>query len=501
VPGTHSYVANGILVHNSIYRFRGADLSNILDFEQAFPDATVILLEQNYRSTQTILDAANAVIANNESRKPKELWTDQGPGAKIVRFNAEDESDESQWVAHEAARLHDSGDYRWSDIAVFYRTNAQSRVLEDQFMRTGIPYRVIGGMRFYDRKEIKDALAYVKAVVNPDDEVSVKRVLNTPKRGVGDSSIGRLDAFARAQGISFTAAMHRHVEAGVTGRAVRGIEQFCSLLDALTAEVEKGPASLLEKVLEGSGYVAELEAERSIEAEGRLENLQELVGVAREFETVDEFLEQVSLVSDTDQLDGDDDSAAVLMTLHSAKGLEYPVVFLVGMEEGIFPHMRTIGEPEEIEEERRLAYVGITRARERLYLSCAWSRMLFGSTQYNPPSRFLDEIPAHLVTEQGAGRRRRRGSYGEGATWGGGRGGYSSAPATERRPQDPAPVRRGSGADQLGLRTGDGVRHPKFGEGVILDLRGQGDKTEATVRFVDVGEKVLLLAWAPLEKI
>ncbi len=496
----------------SIYRFRGADLSNILDFETAFPDATVILLEQNYRSTQTILDAANAVIAQNVSRKPKDLWTEQGAGTKIVRFNAEDESDESQWVAHEAARLHDAGDYRWGDIAVFYRTNAMSRVMEDQFMRTGIPYRVIGGTRFYDRREIKDALAYVKAVMNPDDEVSVKRVLNTPKRGVGDSSIGRLDAFARGQGISFTAALHRQTEAGVSGRAVRGIEEFCSLLDALALEVSKGPAPLLEKVLEGSGYIAELEAERSIEAEGRIENLQELVGVAREFETVEEFLEQVGLVADTDHLDSDDDSAAVLMTLHAAKGLEYPVVFLVGMEEGLFPHMRTIGEPDEIEEERRLAYVGITRARERLYVSCAWSRMLFGSTQYNPPSRFLEEIPAELIQEQGAGRRRKRGSYGEGSTWGGGGswggsgqrggsgGGFGSA--TERRPQDPAPVSRGSGADQLGLRTGDGVRHPKFGDGVILDLRGAGDKTEATVRFPDIGaEKVLLLAWAPLEKI
>ena len=512
VAETHTYVAGGVLVHNSIYRFRGADLSNILDFETAFPDATVILLEQNYRSTQTILDAANAVIAQNVSRKPKDLWTEQGAGTKIVRFNAEDESDESQWVAHEAARLHDSGDYRWGDIAVFYRTNAMSRVMEDQFMRTGIPYRVIGGTRFYDRREIKDALAYVKAVMNPDDEVSVKRVLNTPKRGVGDSSIGRLDAFARGQGISFTAALHRQTEAGVTGRAVRGIEEFCSLLDALALEVSKGPAPLLEKILEGSGYVAELEAERSIESEGRIENLQELVGVAREFETVEEFLEQVSLVADTDHLDSDDDSAAVLMTLHAAKGLEYPVVFLVGMEEGLFPHMRTIGEPDEIEEERRLAYVGITRARERLYVSCAWSRMLFGSTQYNPPSRFLEEIPAELIEEQGAGRRRKRGSYGEGSTWGGGgswggsggqrSGGAGSGPATERRPQDPAPVSRGSGADQLGLRTGDGVRHPKFGDGVILDMRGAGDKTEATVRFPDIGaEKVLLLAWAPLEKI
>ena len=340
----------------SIYAFRGADMANILQFERTFPDATVIVLAQNYRSTQHILDAANAVISNNVSRKPKELWSDGKRGDKVVRFNADDEGDEAQWLTREITRLHDIGDHRWGDFAIFYRTNAQSRAIEDHFIRTGVPYKVIGGTRFYDRREIKDVMAYVRAVVNPTDEVSVKRVLNVPKRGVGDSSIGRLDAFARSRGVAFSDALRRCTEAGVTGRAVKGIASFTELVDALTDEVEKGPAALIEKVLAASGYLAELEAERSIEAEGRLENLAELIGVARQFETVESFLEQAGLVADTDQID-DDDSTVVLMTLHAAKGLEYPVVFLIGMEEGVFPHMRTMGEPDQLEEERRLARV------------------------------------------------------------------------------------------------------------------------------------------------
>ena len=496
----------------SIYNFRGADISNILEFERVFPDATVIVLDQNYRSTQIILDAANALIANNVSRKPKDLWSEGGRGERIVRFHAADESDEAQWVAGTATQLHDGGEFRWGDIAVFYRTNAQSRVVEEQLMRTGIPYRVVGGTRFYDRREVKDAIAYLKAVVNPSDEVSVKRVLNTPKRGVGDSSVAKVDAFARGHGITFLEALRRSDEAGVSGRAVRGIETFVGLLDSLVPIVERGPAPLLQAVLDQSGYRAELEAERSIESEGRLENLDELIGAARDDETVEEFLEQVSLVADTDDLD-DDDSAVVLMTLHAAKGLEYPVVFLVGMEEGVFPHMRTLTEPDQLEEERRLAYVGITRARQRLFLSSARCRSLHGSTQYNPPSRFLDELPADLVEERGA-RQARRASRGEGATWGSswggggatwsgsrsepsaGSGSGTAAGAGGRAPTGPTP----SGADQLGLRVGDDVRHAKWGEGVVLDIRGQGDKAEATVRFPDVGEKVLLLAWAPLQK-
>jgi DNA helicase-2/ATP-dependent DNA helicase PcrA len=505
---THSYLAGGILVHNSIYAFRGADIRNILEFEDAFPDATVVLLEQNYRSTQTILDAANAVIANNFGRKPKELWTDQGEGARIRRYHADDEADEAQWVAHEIARLHDAGEARWGDVAVFYRTNAQSRVLEDRLMRVGIPYVVIGGTRFYDRREVKDALAYLKAVVNPVDEVSIKRVINVPKRGIGDSTIGKLDAFANSRGIAFIDALRRSDEAGVTGRAVKGIESFLALLDELELLRPQGPAALLEAVLTETGYASELEAEHSVEADGRLENLAELVGVAREAASVDEFLEQVSLVADTDSLaDGDDASSVVLMTLHSAKGLEFPAVFLLGMEDGVFPHLRSIGEPDQLEEERRLAYVGITRAREKLYLTNAWCRTLFGSTQYNPPSRFLDEIPEGLIEVEESGRRgrtgggRRDGSSG----WFGSSGSRRDRIAEGRErivdnamaPKGPTP----HGAESLGLRVGDDVKHNAWGEGVIIHIEGQGDKTEAVVNFPSVGEKRLLLAWAPLEKV
>jgi DNA helicase II / ATP-dependent DNA helicase PcrA len=487
----------------SVYRFRGADMRNILEFEQAFPDATVVVLEQNYRSTQTILDAANAVISNNMGRKPKDLWTEAGRGDAIVRFQGEDEADESQWVAHELARLHEGGDLRWSDMAVFYRTNAQSRVVEESFLRAGIPYRVVGGTRFYDRKEIKDALAYLRAVVNPTDEVSLKRVLNVPKRGVGDQTVGRLDAYARTHGVAFVDALRRWDDAGASPRSARGIEAFLDLVDQLSTELDDGPAALLERILERSGYDAELEASGTIEDEGRRENLAELIGVAREFETVDEFLEQVSLVADTDQLpDSDDpgDTGVVLMTLHAAKGLEFPVVFMVGMEEGVFPHMRSLTEPAELEEERRLCYVGITRARERLHLSHAWCRSLHGSTQYNPPSRFLDEVPADLLEDSPASRSgRSRGSER--------RGGWEStswAPrgrerAVERatRPAPPQP----SGADRLGIRVGDDVRHSAWGEGVVLLVEGAGDKAEAVVRFPSVGEKRLLLSWAPLEKL
>jgi len=492
----------------SIYAFRGADLTNILEFERAFPDATVVVLAQNYRSTQTILDAANAVIANNTSRKPKELWSEGATGEKLVRFNAQDESEEAQWVAREVTRLHDSGDHRWGDVAVFYRTNAQSRVVEEQFMRSGIPYKVIGGTRFYDRREVKDAVAYLRAVVNPIDEVSIKRVLNVPKRGVGDSSIAKLDAYARRESIGFMDALRAHAAAGVSGRAAGGIREFCDLLDALAGEVEKGPAAVLEKALDQSGYRGELENERTIESEGRLENLSELIGTARDYETIDEFLEQVSLVADTDQID-DDESSAVLMTLHAAKGLEYPVVFMVGMEDGIFPSQRSMSEPDQLEEERRIAYVGITRARERLFLSSATSRMLHGTTQYNPPSRFLDEIPEILVDEVGTRRRSGRRSFSSGddwhgRSWGGGddTGGrvFGARPSSgaEPRPKPAAPTL----ANELDFRVGDGLRHSQWGEGVVLDLRGHGDDLQATVRFTDGGtEKVLLLKWAPVEKL
>ncbi|MFN2505471.1 MAG: DNA helicase PcrA, partial [Acidimicrobiales bacterium] len=496
----------------SVYRFRGADIRNILEFEDAFPDATLIVLEQNYRSTQTILDAANAVIANNLLRKPKALWTEQVGGELIQRYHAEDEHDESAWVGQEMLRLHQgpSGEHveplRWGEMAVFYRTNAQSRVLEEHLVRLGIPYRVIGGTRFYDRREIKDALAYLRAVVNPTDEVSLRRVLNVPKRGIGDTSMGRLEAWASSQGRPFADALVKAESAGVGGRALAGIRHLVSLMDELRA-VDGGPSALLEVLLARSGYTAELEAAHTIEAQGRLENLAELVGVAKEYEqaaveagedaTIAGFLERVSLVADSDDLSGDE-SSVVLMTLHTAKGLEYPAVFMIGLEDGVFPHVRSLTEPAELEEERRLCYVGITRAQRRLALTHAWSRQLFGSTNYNPPSRFLKEIPEQLMAQMGA--RRQQGSWRSGGSSGRdriveaamarGRGGGSGSP----------PPVRTSGGDRLGLRVGDDVLHGKWGEGVVLEIVGENDKAEAVVRFPGLGEKRLLLAWAPLKR-
>ncbi len=520
VDRIHCYVADGVLVHNSVYRFRGADIRNILQLEEAFPDVTTIVLDQNYRSTQTILSAANAVIDNNLARKPKTLWTDQGEGERIIRYHAEDEADEAQWVANTLADLHHGDGRRWGDMAVFYRTNAQSRIIEEGLMRAGVPYKVVGGTRFYDRREIKDALAYLRAIVNPADEVSVKRVLNVPKRGVGDQSIARLDTFANAEGIPFLDALRRVDEAGVSGTAVRGIAAFVELVDELAALVPQGAAEVLQAALERSGYLAELEAEQSVESAGRLENLGELVGSAREFADVGEFLEQVSLVSDADEIDGDD-SRVVLMTLHTAKGLEFPIVFLIGMEEGVFPHIRSLTEPDELEEERRLAYVGITRAMDRLHLSHAWSRSLFGATQYNPPSRFLDEIPSDLVHELGDSRRH-AGRASARSGWGGYLGYGDDGDRRERRPtvvddewtqhrervvdaalraSQRAGLDASTGSLGLRLRIGDDVRHASFGEGVIVHIEGEGDNAVAKIRFRDAGEKNLLLSWSKLERL
>jgi DNA helicase-2/ATP-dependent DNA helicase PcrA len=477
----------------SVYRFRGADMRNILEFENAFPDATTIVLEQNYRSTQTILDAANAVIANNAMRKPKALWTEQVGGELITRYHAEDEHDEASYIAHEVERLHQHG-ATWGDVAVFYRTNAQSRSVEEELVRRNIPYKVVGGAKFYDRKEIKDVLAYLRSVVNPADEVSLKRVLGL-RKGVGDTSIGRLDNWAASRGLPFGEAVGQAEQAGVSGRALGGMKDLAGLLEELRLLADGPPADLLEAIVDRSGYAAELAAEKTIEAAGRLDNIAELVGHAREYESLDEFLEAVSLVSDTDELDRADASKAVLMTLHTAKGLEFPVVFLVGMEDGVFPHLRSLGEPDELEEERRLCYVGITRARQRLYLTHAWCRTLWGSTQYNPPSRFLKEIPEQL-TRMVEGRRapetKGRAGIVESAIRSAGGGG-----AVWNRKATPAKT---TGAEELGLKAGDDVVHGKWGEGVILEIVGSGDKAEAVVRFPGVGEKRLLLAWAPLKK-
>ena len=387
----------------SIYAFRGADIRNILEFEKAFPDARVIALEQNYRSTRTILDAANAVIVHNTSRVPKELWTDGEHGEPVNRFRAEDEYEEAAWVAAEIGRLHHAEALRFGEMAVFYRTNAQSRALEEALVRATVPYKVVGGTRFYDRREIKDLLAYLRVVSNPSDEVSARRIVNVPRRGVGDTSADRLAAWARHEGRSFAEAFDHAGAAGVTGRAAAGVASLSLLLEDLRAEAAAGagPAALLEAVASRTGYVAELEAEDTLEAAGRLENIAELKGAAADYGSLEEFLESVALVSDADEID-DDGTRVSLMTLHTAKGLEFPAVFLVGMEDGVFPHLRSLDDPLQLEEERRLAYVGITRARRHLYVTHAWSRTLWGSTNLAIPSRFLAEIPAALVRDVGA---------------------------------------------------------------------------------------------------
>jgi ATP-dependent DNA helicase UvrD/PcrA len=484
----------------SVYGWRGADIRNILQFEEAFPAATVVVLEQNYRSTQVVLDAANAVIANNAQRKPKALWTDQVGGELITRYHAEDEHDEGCWLAGEVASLHRrSGPggrtpYEWGEIAVFYRANAQSRAVEEELVRRDIPYKVVGGTRFYDRREVKDMLAYLRAVANPEDEVSFKRIVNVPKRGVGDTSIDRLDRWARGHNQPFGSALAHAEEAGVTGKALSGLRRLQELLgelrQAATGEDAIGPGLLLERIADRTGYMDELITENSLEAAGRIENIEELIGAARQADSLDQFLEEVSLVADTDEVDGDG-SKVTLMTLHTAKGLEYPVVFIIGMEDGVFPHLRSLAEPAEMEEERRLAYVGITRARERLYLSNAWCRSLWGQTQYNPPSRFLQEIPEVLMKVVDGGHRpgsRRSDLSGRDRI-------VESALRSAKR----GPV-HGSGAETLGLRVGDNVVHAKWGEGVVLDVRGEGDRAEARVRFPSVGEKHLALSLAPLKR-
>jgi DNA helicase-2/ATP-dependent DNA helicase PcrA len=478
----------------SIYAFRGATIRNILQFEADYPDATVVLLEQNYRSTQTILSAANAVIAKNPDRKPKRLWSDAGAGEQIVGYVAENEHDEAAWVAGEIDRLSDEHGVRACDVAIFYRTNAQSRVFEDVFIRVGMPYKVVGGVRFYERREVRDALAYLRVLVNPTDTVSLRRIVNVPKRGIGDRAEACLDAYAERERTTFWEAL-RHCEdvPGLATRSLNAVQEFVTLVEELmaVAAADSSPADVLEAVLDKTRYVAELQASGDPQDEGRVENLEELVSVAREFEearpdgTLGDFLEQVALVADADEVpDGDESGGVVtLMTLHTAKGLEFPVVFLTGVEDGVFPHMRTLGDPKELEEERRLAYVGITRAEQRLYLSRALVRSAWGSPSYNPASRFLEDIPAGLVTWSGATER------------------SASQVAADKA------IRRGRVAGPglrpiLNLSPGDRVSHDSFGLGRVVAVRGAAEQAEAEVDFgSDVGTKRLLLRYAPLAKL
>jgi DNA helicase-2/ATP-dependent DNA helicase PcrA len=535
----------------SVYRFRGADITNILDFEAAFPDATVVTLDQNFRSTQTILDAANAVIANNVSRIPKTLWTDRGVGDPITRYRAEDEYDEASWVAHEIRRLRREQDLSWGDVAVFYRTNAQSRALEEAMVRSEIPYQVVGGTKFYDRREVKDVLAYLRVLVNPDDEISWRRIVNVPKRGVGDSSIARLAIWAQQHEESFGEAVAQAADAGVGGKAAKGLAVLSALLETLRTEMQVprlagedgdalppgdllppsgdpiagigarlpndgvgdgaalGPGQLVVAILERTGYRNDLLADGSIEALGRVENVDELAGNASQYETLAEFLEAAALIAGSDELDGDGTQVS-LMTMHIAKGLEFPAVFLAGMEDGVFPHFRSIGDPVELEEERRLCYVGITRAERFLYFSHAWSRMLWGSSGSSIPSRFLNEIPAELIRDVGGSREDYQlnldGRFGESrgiddagtpgrSVFGRGVARAGAGPGSRRQP-----AADGTGAELLGLQVGDQVVHGRWGEGDVLTVDGTGEDAEAEVDFASVGRKKLLLRMAPLKR-
>ncbi len=516
----------------SIYAFRGADIRNIMDFEQDFPSAQTILLEQNYRSTQTILTAANSVIGNNLGRKPKRLWTDAGEGSRIVGYVSDDEHDEARFVSEEIDKLVDDSDVRPADVAVFYRTNAQSRVFEEVFIRTGQPYKVVGGVRFYERREVRDALAYLRMLVNTADEISLRRVLNTPKRGIGERAEACIAALAERDRITFWEALTRAAEApGLATRSLKNIEAFVAMVQEIQSMVEadERPDVILESVLERSGLLAELEASDDPQDGTRAENLAELVAVAREFAEdpqpgpsadpaeveagtvsvgLGDFLERVALVADADQIpdtpDGDDSGVVTLMTLHTAKGLEFPVVFLTGLEDGVFPHQRSLGDQPELEEERRLAYVGVTRAEKRLYVSRALVRSAWGAPSHNPASRFLDELPVDLVDWRRTAAEQTRwgrpdhagGSARLGTPTDAGRRNFSSAALRADAASKAKPAR-----EIPSLSPGDRVVHDSFGMGTVVAVDGVAEKSVASIDFGSDGVKRLLLRYAPVEKL
>ncbi len=527
----------------SIYAFRGATIRNILEFEADYPDARTILLEQNYRSTQTILSAANAVIAKNPDRKPKRLWTAEGAGPQIVGYVADNEHEEARFVAEEIDRLGDSDQVRPCDVAIFYRTNAQSRALEEVLIRVGLPYKVVGGTRFYERKEIKDAIAYLRAIVNPDDDVNVRRILNVPKRGLGDRSEAMIAGFAERERISFGAALDRVEDVpGLGTRALTPLRAFADLMAGLRElATTAGPAEVLGAVLDRTGYLAELRASDDPQDGSRVDNLAELHAVASEFEQADpegdlaDFLERVSLVADSDQIPDADDVAAegaqvdagtvTLMTLHTAKGLEFPVVFVTGWEDGTFPHMRSLADPDQLAEERRLAYVGLTRARRRLYISRAAVRTAWGVPNEFPASRFLDDLPDELVDwrrkESSMAALRAGSGWGGGASaWGRSGSGSSSAgrngpvstrstrpggaTAARKPPRDSAPS-FGSGTRPTGpapdLAIGDKVTHDSYGLGTVVGVEGAGQNAVAKIDFGTDGVKRLLLRYSPVTKL
>ncbi|PAD71876.1 DNA helicase PcrA [Paenibacillus campinasensis] len=526
----------------SIYRWRGADITNILNFEEDYPEAKTIMLEQNYRSTSNILDAANAVINLNTGRKPKKLWTEQGEGEKIKVFRGDTEHDEGYFVTSEISKNVNAGK-SYQDHAILYRTNAQSRVIEEILIKSDIPYQIVGGIKFYDRKEIKDILAYLRLLSNPDDDISLTRIINVPKRSIGDTTVAKLATAAAERGMSIYRVLEIVDDLGFAGRTRNALVNFYDMISALNRMVEfLSVTELTEKMLEMSEYRLELQNENTIESRSRLENIDEFLSVTQEFEKNNEdkslvsFLTDLALIADIDTMNDDEEDrsdAVVLMTMHSAKGLEFPYVFIIGMEEGVFPHSRAFMDHEELEEERRLAYVGITRAEKQLFLSCARMRTLFGRTTANPPSRFLDEIPDELKEDtQVAHDRYRRGggsnlggSYagrgfnsGGGSNFGGGNrardlslgGSTASAPARSAAPNSRVTVTTGGAAHQKAgessgageFKAGDKVAHGKWGTGTIVSVKGSGNDMELQIAFpAPVGVKRLLAGFAPITKV
>jgi DNA helicase II / ATP-dependent DNA helicase PcrA len=485
----------------SIYRWRGADIANILSFEKDYPRATVIFLEQNYRSTKRILQAANEVIQKNSNRKPKNLWTENHDGEKISYFRADTEQTEAQFVTGKIKEMTESGKRKYSDFAILYRTNAQSRVMEEVLLKSNIEYSIVGGIKFYDRKEIKDILAYLRLISNPDDDISLIRVINVPKRGVGATSVDKIARYAQDHDISMFRALEEADFIGLSPKITKAVIEFKEMVKGYTAMQEYlSVTELVEEILEKSGYIDMLKAEKSIESQSRLENLDEFLSVTKSFEQSNDdkslvaFLTDLALVADIDKLDEDDQpkDSVILMTLHAAKGLEFPIVFLMGMEEGVFPHSRSLMEEDEMEEERRLAYVGITRAEEQLYLTNAQMRTLFGQTKMNPVSRFIQEIPAELLDDVMAEKKSAFTPFGKSA----------KAP-TRPAPRKPVsrPVQMTTGGESVAWQVGDKAQHKKWGTGTVVSVKGSGDSVELDIAFPSpMGIKRLLAKFAPIEK-
>ena len=478
----------------SIYAWRGADIQNILDFEKDYPNCTSIKLEQNYRSTKIILDAANAVIENNEGRPKKNLWTDKTEGAKIQHFTAQSEHEEAAFIGDTIAKKHDIHGVPYGDMAILYRTNAQSRVLEEALIKRALPYTMVGGTKFYDRKEIKDVLAYLRVLYNPFDDLSLLRIINVPKRSIGATTVAKLQDYARANGTSlFMTLTQLHLVDTIKGKTKEKLEEFGILIFTLVAEMEdRTVLDILESILDRTGYLAQLEESTDPQDQARAENIGELLSVAKDFQdtnptgTVEDFLEQVALVNDVDSFE-QEESKVTLMTLHAAKGLEFPIVFLGGLEEGLFPHSRTLMNPEEIEEERRLAYVGITRAEKELYISNATTRTVFGRTSSYLPSRFIDEIPEELVDGLRAKRKvpddiKRH---------------VPQHMSVTSRPVTKPIVRNEVIAD---WKVGDTAIHSKWGNGKVINVTGEGAGMKLTIEFPTQGVRVVMAKFAPVKK-